>query len=268
VKTGVTDGYCRAIPAGTDPDIECAVDTNNPCGQDGTCDGAGACRNQASSISCGAVSCTGQGSYTPLGHCDGAGSCLPGTAGPCLNNMLCASSTTCTTTCTANSTAGCPLGYMCAGSGTSCALATIKCGSTASCPVANGGGECCIYNPSATGTSYAYACLSPGGTTCAQTTAQSGQYIDLPCRSKSDCPAGQVCCARSTSSVFGWTAKCVAPYPTDSFCHGGSYNGAIQLCNPGNLSECMGTTPYDNFGTSCTGAALSSDGGADISTCQ
>ena len=45
-KTGNTDGLCRGIKAGTDPDSECAVDGTNACGQDGTCDGSGSCRLQ------------------------------------------------------------------------------------------------------------------------------------------------------------------------------------------------------------------------------
>jgi hypothetical protein len=274
-RTGATDGYCRAATAGTNPHNDCAADAT-ACGHDGTCDGAGACRYQGVSVSCGAVSCAGQGTYmplgtyTPLGHCNGGGTCLGGTAGPCPGNMPCASSTTCATTCTPFSTTGCPAGYKCAATGQTCVLATVPCGGGGlSCPVANGGGDCCIYNPSSTGTSYAYLCLSPGGVTCAQTTSQTGQYIDLPCHSKSDCPAGQVCCARSTSSVFGWTAKCVAPYPADPFCHQGSYNGTFQLCDPTiSPSECMGTTADDNFGTSCTGTGLINDGGAGIATCQ
>lgn len=269
VKNGVGDGYCRAIPPGTDPDSECAVDTSNPCGHDGTCDGAGACRYQSTSISCGSVSCTGQGTYTPLGHCNGAGSCVPGTAGSCPNNMLCASPSSCAASCTGLSTTGCPSGYKCNASGTSCVPATMQCGSSPYCAIANGGGECCVFNPNTSGTSYAEGCISPAGTSCAQTTAQSGQYVDIQCHSKADCPAGQVCCARVSSAVFGWTAKCVAPYPADEFCHAGGLNGAIQLCDPGiSPSECMGTTAYDSFGTSCTGAAFANYGAPDLATCQ
>ena len=148
-------------------------------------------------------------------------------------------------------------------------LATMPCGTNQSCPIANGGGECCVYNPSASGNSFAEVCISAGGTTCEQTTAQPGQYVDIRCHSKADCPAGQVCCARVSSVIFGWSAKCVAPYPADPFCHAGGMNDAVQLCDPSFLpSECMGVTPDDDFGTSCTGFAFADYGAPDVATCQ
>src|SRR5512134_2011690 len=103
-KTGSANGYSRGVSAGSDPDSECAADTGNPCGYDGMCDGAGACRYRRTSVSCGTASCTGQRTYTPLGHCNGAGSCILGTAGPCPNSMPCASTTVCATSCTPLST--------------------------------------------------------------------------------------------------------------------------------------------------------------------
>ena len=41
---GAVAGKCSLAPAGTSPRNACPVDTMNPCGNDGTCDGAGACR--------------------------------------------------------------------------------------------------------------------------------------------------------------------------------------------------------------------------------
>src|SRR5262249_31126312 len=46
-KTGQPDGTCAPIPAGTDPEAECTDDGAASCGQDGLCDGAGACEKYA-----------------------------------------------------------------------------------------------------------------------------------------------------------------------------------------------------------------------------
>src|SRR5688572_30767123 len=45
-------GTCTPVPAGADPDGECAQQTSSSCGQDGTCDGAGACRRYAAGTQC------------------------------------------------------------------------------------------------------------------------------------------------------------------------------------------------------------------------
>lgn len=246
-KTGVADGYCRDVTTGTDPDNDCAVDNTNPCGLDGTCGSGGACRFQPASLSCGTASCTGQGTYTPKGTCDGAGTCQAGTPGQCAGHMPCASATTCATTCTANSTTGCPTGYKCATTGTSCVLATMQCGGTA-CPLANGGGQCCITGE--IGGPYTETCLPPGST-C----SGSG----MTCHSKVDCPNGQVCCASRSACVVGST-RCVLP--TDSLCQDGGMSSADRFCDyTVSPSECPS-------GTSCVADAFGSCGPNDIYICQ
>jgi hypothetical protein len=244
-KTGVADGYCRDVTTGTDPDSECTADTSNPCGLDGTCGTGGACRFQSASLTCGTVSCS-QGMYTPLGRCDGAGTCLAGTPAQCTGHLPCASSAACATSCTANSTTGCDLGYKCASNGVSCILATMQCGSTANCPLANGGGECCITGPS-TGP-YTETCLS-AGSTC--------DGSSMACHSKADCPSGQICCGSRQSCQTGDT-RCVLP--TDSLCQDGGKSSADQFCDPG-VPECP-------TGTSCVAGGLSNCGPNDIYTCQ
>ena len=255
-KTGAADGYCRAATAGTNPHNDCAADTT-ACGHDGTCDGVGACRYQGTSVSCGAVSCTGQGTYTPLGHCNGGGTCLGGTAGPCPGNMPCASITACATTCTPLSTTGCPTGYKCTASGTNCVLATMTCaGST--CPIANGGGECCGITTSPSSSVYAEVCISPGGTTCAQSSART-YHAEMQCHSKTDCPSGQICCLLIGSVDLGWSTKC--SLPTDFQCQSGSMSSADQVCDPA-------LSPTECSSGSCTGAPLANYGFPDVLTCQ
>ena len=78
-KTGMADGLCGPVAAGTDPDSECAQDTFASCGHDGTCDGAGACRLYLAGTSCTNETCSGS-TDAPARTCDGAGTCL--TASP------------------------------------------------------------------------------------------------------------------------------------------------------------------------------------------
>ena len=244
-KTGMADGYCRDVTTGTDPDSECPVETSKACGLDGTCGTGGACRFQSASLTCGTVSCAG-GMYTPLGRCDGAGACLAGTPALCTGHLPCVSTTACATSCTANSTTGCDLGYKCASNGVSCVLATMPCGNTANCPVANGGGQCCVSGP--TGGPYAQTCLSPGS---------SCDGSSMACHSKADCPSGQVCCASRGGCVVGST-RCVLP--TDPECQDGSKSSADQFCDLA-VPECPA-------GTTCLAGGMGSCGPNDIYTCQ
>ena len=69
-KTGGTDGSCAAVGAGTDPDDDCTDDGSPGCGQNGLCDGAGACESYAASSGCVPLPCTTDGECTS-GHCAG-----------------------------------------------------------------------------------------------------------------------------------------------------------------------------------------------------
>jgi hypothetical protein len=61
-RTGVQNGRCAPVRPGTDPDNECRRDEPSSCGQDGMCNGAGACRNHADGTPCGTTCCDrGQG---------------------------------------------------------------------------------------------------------------------------------------------------------------------------------------------------------------
>ena len=235
-KTGTTNGFCRPVTAGTDPDIECSVDTGNVCGHDGMCDGAGACRNQSASTPCGTASCTGQGTYTPLGHCSGSGSCVAGTPGPCPNNMLCASPTTCTTTCTNLSTTGCPSGYKCVFGGTSCIVDNITCGPS-SCPTANGG-ICCTTRPTGTDTTtpWTYTCTSPA--VCSGSADYNDQVV---CGTRADCPGGQICCMTGIScDGSGGPSQSSFCTADATKCQNGPFNWGYQICDPGvSPTECL-----------------------------
>ena len=102
-------GACQPVPVGAmEPHGGCAPAP--PCGFNGTCDGGGALPHRcAAGTSCGTATCSGSTS-TPVGACDGAGSCkqTPVSCAP----YVCGTGA-CKTTCAANS--DCVGGYTCQG---------------------------------------------------------------------------------------------------------------------------------------------------------
>ncbi len=101
-------GTCKAVPAGQDPRNVCATEPGNPCGNDGTCNGAGVCRRPLGTA-CGASTCS---NFTESSNtCNGAGSCTPIAAKDC-GSYACVGSR-CGTTC--SSDASCAPGATCSG---------------------------------------------------------------------------------------------------------------------------------------------------------
>jgi MYXO-CTERM domain-containing protein len=91
------NGSCEVVAAGLDPRNQCSADPVNPCGADGTCDGAGVCRSYApSGASCKPSVCAG-GALTSS-TCNGGGACVPTTT-PC-DPFVCADGSSCGTSCT------------------------------------------------------------------------------------------------------------------------------------------------------------------------
>lgn len=116
-------------------------EASDQCHTAGTCDTAtGSCSNPVKNgAACGTASCVsdsqGNASYTPLGTCNGSGTCTPGTSGPCPGFVTCASATTCKST-TCSTSNDCAAGYYCTGSGGSCTAkksAGLPCGTADQC---------------------------------------------------------------------------------------------------------------------------------------
>jgi hypothetical protein len=110
--TGKLDGTCAPIGAGKkDPHGACMDETaTNQCGNDGYCDGVGACQKADKTQSCGTASCSGT-KYIPASTCDGVGGCKAvspidcgsfacslaagGCLTTCMGNVDCSSTTYC-----------------------------------------------------------------------------------------------------------------------------------------------------------------------------
>jgi len=71
--TGQPSGTCAPVTSGKNAHNFCKDETTTKkCGNDGTCDGAGACRYASTSVVCTDASCNGS-VFTPVSTCDGKG---------------------------------------------------------------------------------------------------------------------------------------------------------------------------------------------------
>jgi hypothetical protein len=110
VFTGGTDGVCAPTKAGMNPHAarDCAAGKPEECGNDGTCDGAGACRLYGSTQTCAPASCTGAvgaQSFQPVSTCDGKGKCSAPAPQSCAT-YNCSPTSGCAKPCTTDDTCG------------------------------------------------------------------------------------------------------------------------------------------------------------------
>ena len=112
-----TMGTCTSVPAGQDPQGQCADQGASTCGTDGSCNGSGACRKYAAGTVCTAATCT-TATLTPAATCNASNacvtpanvSCVPYACGTGACKTTCSAATDCSgapyvcigTTCTAN----------------------------------------------------------------------------------------------------------------------------------------------------------------------
>jgi hypothetical protein len=113
-----SEGACTAVQAGTKPaDGSCVATDPTTCGFDGTCDGAGHCRNFPMGTTCSPGSCLSS-TLQATGTCDGKAHCQTPAATTC-GGYTCASGTACRTTCGGNldcqSPSVCGVGAACGG---------------------------------------------------------------------------------------------------------------------------------------------------------
>jgi hypothetical protein len=90
-------GFCHPVAAGS-ADARCTTDPASSCRQDGTCDGAGACRLYPAGTVCANASCNGQLRIKPK-TCDGMGTCQDNGITDCDPYVCDPSSGTCFTSC-------------------------------------------------------------------------------------------------------------------------------------------------------------------------
>jgi hypothetical protein len=239
------DGVCGAIQANTDPDNECDDEGAASCGQNGSCNGAGACALYGAGTNCAAASCAGT-TLTPARTCDGQGtcqsasttSCAPYTCGvdacrtTCAVDVDCAAGSYCNTlgqcaskapqgfACTASNqcqTGYCIDGYCCdtACNGTCEACSALK----------NGSGINGVCIAIMANTDPDNECADQGAASCGTTGSCNGT------RACSLYPPGTMCtestCSGSTftpARTCNGTGTCQTPQPNE--CSSGTCNAS------------------------------------------
>jgi hypothetical protein len=124
--SGQPNGKCGMARAGMDPHTDCEEGRPEDCGDDGFCDGAGACRRYGSNQICGMAMCSGS-QFVPTRTCNGAGQCAAaqptdcgafpctttGCAQPCTGDTECGAQSYCASgMCRAKKTSGEACGNM------------------------------------------------------------------------------------------------------------------------------------------------------------
>ncbi len=263
-------GTCASIPTGVaDARGGCAMGTPNSCRNDGTCNGAGACRRYIAGTGCMGAACEANGlTLTQSSVCDGKGSCPMGAAKTCAPYACDANKNACRTTCT--SSADCAPPNLCSGgtcgnflglgrpctSGGQCAsgncvdgvcCAASACGSCLACNVAASPGTCTAIP--AGSADPRMMCAVAAATTCG---------TDGKCDGNGACrkyPAGTVCaagaCAGSVAtppSTCDGSGMCTAPSATIAC---SPYRCASGVCPTTCMNDTDCVAPASCVGTTC-----------------
>jgi hypothetical protein len=239
------------VLAGQDPHNFCTdMTATNQCGNDGTCDGAGACRNVSTSKICIPASCnTATNAFTPAVTCDGNGTCPP--AAPVACGAFQCATTGCPKTCAKQADCG---------SGNYCNIASGATSGTCAATKANGATAVstfeCTSGVIADGVCCNATCSGCSACTKALNGQTDGQCINVP--------AGQV--AHSACAASGTTCG------LDGYCDGANkcrFPAAGTSCGTSCLGSTLTTKTCDGAGV--CGSANSTCGGGLVcgaTTCK
>jgi len=251
--TGKPNGTCAPATSGLDPRDYCTDETaTKPCGNDGTCDGAGACRKVGNSHVCTPASCNGL-VFTPDATCDGAGTCLVAKTQDC-TPFQCAL-TGCKKTCTTQADCDSTTSYCDTVAGTCAAKLSNGKPATSGSQCTSGvvaDGVCC--NLACGGCS---ACTSALNGQAATTTGQCLPVVQGTAAPHNACTASPPCgldgtcdgsgnCHYTASATSCATNSCVGSTLTTSACN--SAHACIATGNPCAPYMCATTACK----TSCT----------------
>ncbi|HXU67734.1 MAG TPA: putative metal-binding motif-containing protein [Polyangia bacterium] len=219
---GATPGTCSTVTSGQPVGGRAACTGSGTC--QGTCDGtsANACHYPGGGTTCGTQTCAAAGTgavVTPVGACNGAGSCTQTPSAPCIYTQC--NGNVCATTCADDN--GCINADYCSstgsgscvgrhGSGISCVSEDCEkspcnyCAAGAGCKAS---GQCCTSacaGPSCTsGTLTTHTCNAAGMCQAAMTScngyACNGAVCGTTCASDTDCATGYYCMAMMPNPV-------------------------------------------------------------------
>ncbi|MCA9593079.1 MAG: hypothetical protein KC776_07205 [Myxococcales bacterium] len=253
-ESGEKDGTCGPAKAGTDPRGDCDEEAPSTCGNDGKCDGAGACEKHPAGTLCSDTTCSG-GVKTLPKLCDGAGQCVASGSEQC-QPASCAGNV-CSGDC-AND-ASCKSGEYCDLLTGDC-VAKVDLGQTCSQPSQCGSGFCvdgsCCESAC---TGACQACngsltLAPSGT-CAPVVAGTDPDDDCADEGAASCGNDGKCDGSGACRKYGPTAVCAA-----ATCSGSTQTNAKTCDGQGNCggNGTTGCSPYLCNGATC-GSSCSAD---------
>jgi len=226
-------GTCTNVPAGQDPLMQCADAGAMTCGNDGFCDGMGACRLYDTSTVCGTNSCT-SGTATIAGKCSGMGLCLAGTLQNC-SPYVCGASA-CLTKCATN--ADCASGNVCNGTICGKKVTGTMCQTAAEC--ASGyceQGYCC--NTGCAATCMSCALTGTQGTCTAIAAGQApAAASQCPMATMSTCGNDGKCNGAGASEQWSAGTQCMPPSCTGSTLTSAGTCDGSGLCKAGTNSMC------------------------------
>jgi MYXO-CTERM domain-containing protein len=235
-ESGNDDGLCGPAKTGTDPFDRCPETDPSTCGNDGWCNGQGACSQWSSGTSCGAPGCDANVSKARV--CDGLGYCDLAASGTDCGAYACVNDQTCPTSCQQDS--DCTSGNYCTTSNTCVPKQAngLPCTSVAQCATGHCvDGVCC--NQACTGT-----CMGCSAAVKGWGTSGDCGFVTVGTDLRNDC-----------------TDKGTSSCQTDGMCDG---QGACRLYAAG--TPCGPTLCQANqvFGQVCDGSGLCSTNMAGI----
>jgi hypothetical protein len=257
-KLPATNGKCSPIAAGnTDPTGQCMVSAPATCGNDGKCNGAGACTKYPANTPCAPASCpAGQATRTLGKTCNGAGACSVGGGAQACAPFTCDGAQACRDTCVTN--ADCVAPNTCVGNVCGKKPAGATCSSTDQCSAGLfcTDGFCC--NSASCGACKACnatgACQNDDGNACTATDmchVSDGTCSGGACqRASISCDDNNPCTADSCDAQTG----CVHTKLTGTQCNDQNACTQTDTCQAG---VCTGSNPVTCGGaTQCKTAGV------------
>lgn len=203
-------GTCTAVASGAaDPKSRCIASStaSGDCSNDGTCNGAGACRPSSTSAGCRTASCVGS-TLTAAANCNGMGSCMPVQTSTCGNYVCNPTSPSCLTTCTKD--ADCGMALTCRKVDNKCGTTLSngeQCGANGDCTshICSGEGVCC----DAACTDGCKSCLVAGKLgMCSGIPAGSTPRVTTTCPPAAPCGNTGKCNGAGACALAGASTSC------------------------------------------------------------
>lgn len=240
-------GSCVLVPAGNDPDSDCAMQSTSTCGTTGSCNGSGACTLYDANTECISASCS-NGVQQNQSKCNGTGMCVD--AGTVTCGTYGCGATTCKTSCMVDG--DCASGNYC---------------ETMACVGKKSNGQACVTsNQCTSGFCIDNICCSTACTGQCQVCGAGGTCGTLmngndtnstpTCSTTMTCDAsGQ--CKKVNGQVCTGTNDCLSGNCVDGYCCNSMCTTQCQGCGvPNSLGMCVNlplNTDDTNAMTTCTG---------------